>query len=232
MKGNSEFISERVKACLERNPLLTAKNLCKLLGYDYEQYGNYVNKLKSVWKYYHPKGQGSNCLSEVHCWRGFTYVPLEVEVHMPLGGWLQSRARNRMLVFKSGLGRMELFETRRVNLYVRKPASLGKAYQLFCDGFFKTEVITDVKLLEKCLKAIRFKSAHFVFETRQRLPSLTINLFDDSNGMTIKVGDRSHPHAVEVVASFMDWAERLERKFDAVVEFQEKVKPLSDDYAR
>lgn len=232
MKGNTETLTTQIKSELEKNPLLTAKKLCIFLALDYDRYGNYVNKVKSVWKYYHENGRGSNCLSDVHCWRGFGYVPLGVRVVLPLDGWVATRARNRMLVFKSGLGRMELFETGRVNLYVRKPATLGKAYQLFCDGFFKTGVISDVKVLETCLKGIRFKSAHFVFETKQRLPSLTISLFDKSNGITVKVGDRSHPNSIEVIAGFMDWAERLERKFDGLFEAKEGFKPLKDEYSR
>jgi len=228
MKGNSETLTQQIKNELEKNPLLTAKKLCILIGLDYSKYANYVNKVKSNWKYYHKNRQGSICPSDVHCWRGFAYVPCGLKVGE---GWNLTRARNRMLLFRNGLGRMELFETGRVNLFVRKPASLGKAYQLFCDGFFKTQAITDVKVLEACLKGLRFKSAHAVFETKQRLPQLTIGLFDASNGITIKVGDRSHQNSVEVVFSFMDWAERLERKFDSLTEFPKEVRPLRNDYS-
>jgi hypothetical protein len=35
-----------------------------------------------------------------------------------------------------------------VNLFVRKPANLGEAYQLVCNGFSFTGLITDVKVLE------------------------------------------------------------------------------------
>lgn len=231
MKGNTETLTAQIKNELEQNPLLMPKKLCILIGLDYTHYGNYVNKVKSLWKYYHENRRGSNCPNDVHCWRGFAFVPLGVRVALPLDGWMSTRARNRMLLFRNGLGRLELFGTGRVNLYVRKPASLGKAYQLFCDGFFKTGVITDVKVLEGCLKSVRFKSAHFVFETKQRLPRLTIRLFDESNGVTVKVGDRSHPNSVEVVAGFMDWAERLERKFDGLFEVKEGFKPLRDDYS-
>jgi hypothetical protein len=43
------------------------------------------------------------------------------------------------------------------------------------------------------------------------LPRLTIDLLAKSNGVIIKVGDRSHPHAAEVIACYPDWAERNER---------------------
>jgi len=82
---------------------------------------------------------------------------------------------------------------------------------LICNGFSFTGLITDIKVLEQVLSTLRFKGAHYVFSTEQRLPRLTIDLFAKSNGVIIKVGDRSHPHAVEVVACYPDWAERNER---------------------
>jgi hypothetical protein len=101
-----------------------------------------------------------------------------------------------------------------VNLFVRKPANLGKAYQLVCNGFSFTGLITDVKVLEGVLASVRFKGAHYVFLTEERLPRLTIDLFARSNGVVIKVGDASHPNAVEVIAYYPDWAERNERLFE------------------
>ena len=38
-----------------------------------------------------------------------------------------------------------------------------------------------------------------------------IDLFRRSNGVIIKVGDRTHPTGGEVIAKYMDWAERNER---------------------
>jgi hypothetical protein len=72
-------------------------------------------------------------------------------------------------------------------------------------------LITDVKVLEQVLRSVRFKGAHYVFQTGERLPRLTIDLFRESNGVVVKVGDVSHPNAVEVIASYPDWAERNER---------------------
>ena len=45
----------------------------------------------------------------------------------------------------------------------------------------------------------------------QRLPKLTIDLFQKSNGIVIKVGDDSHPDSLEVLSTYPDWAERNER---------------------
>jgi len=108
------------------------------------------------------------------------------------------------------LGRLQWFETGRVNLYVRKPANLGRAYQLVCNGFSFTGLLTDVKMLEGILAGVRFKGAHYIFETEHRLPRLVIDLFTKSNGVIVKVGDASHPKAVEIVTCYPDWAERNE----------------------
>ena len=62
----------------------------------------------------------------------------------------------------------------------------------------------------------RFKGAHYVFETGHRLPRLVIDLFAKSNGVVIKVGDASHPNAVEVVTRYPDWAERNEKVLDEI----------------
>jgi len=101
---------------------------------------------------------------------------------------------------------------------VRKPANLGNAYQLICNGFSFTGLITDMKVLERVLASVRFKGAHYVFATEERLPRLTIDLFARSNGVIIKVGDASHPNGIEVIAYYPDWAERNERLFERLNE--------------
>jgi hypothetical protein len=116
-----------------------------------------------------------------------------------------------MASLKDGLGRLQWFETGRVNLYVCRPANLGKAYQLVCNGFSFTGLITDAKVLEQVLSSVCFKGAHYVFNTGQRLPRLVIDLFARSNGIIVKVGDTSHPNGVEIVLCYPDWAERNER---------------------
>lgn len=213
--GDSENLSSQVRKLLDQNPLLTGKPICKLLDLDYKQHGKSVNNIKTLWKYHHKNEQGSNCSNpDVHAWRGFCHVPVGlVDRKAALEhGWSESRSRNRFLLWKDArLGRMQWFETNRVNLYVRKPANLGKASQLFCLGFYANGLISDIKILEPILRTLHFKSAHFAFKTNERLPRINIPLFQESNGIFIKLGDRSHPHSVEVIASYMDWAERWER---------------------
>ena len=132
-------------------------------------------------------------------------------------GWIKYKARNRLIYFKDRLGRLKLFETGRINLWVRKPVTLGRAWQLICNGFVYTGIFTDLKELEVILNGYRWKggikqkSAHYVFETKHPLPKLTIDFINKSNGIIIKVGDRTHPTSVEVIASYPNWGERNER---------------------
>jgi hypothetical protein len=206
-------IKAAVFKLLDKNPLLTAQPICQLLGLSFKDYRNYITKLRSQWRTLPKNERGSKC--SIHAWRGYTRIPTRMHTRIHVRavevGWVETRARNRWLLWKDRLGRLQWFETGRVNLYVRKPANLGKAYQLICNGFSFTGLITDIKVLEKVLASVRFKGAHYVFPTEQRLPRLTIDLFAKSNGIIIKVGDRSHPNSVEVIACYPDWAERNER---------------------
>jgi len=206
-------IKDSVFKLLDKNPLLTAKPLCKLLSLSWPQYRSYINNLRSRWLSSPRNERGSKC--SIHGWRGWCYLAPNISggirTHAVEVGWVETRARNRWLLWKDRLGRLQWFETGRVNLYVCKPANLGKAYQLICNGFSFTGLVTDIKVLEQILLTVRFKGAHYVFSTEQRLPRLTIDLFAKSNGIIIKVGDRSHPHAVEVISCYPDWAERNER---------------------
>ena len=218
--SHSDSIKQLVREKLDENSLLTAKSLCKLLDLRYDKYRDYVAHLRSSWKYDYSNERGSKC--SLHGWRGWCYLPSEVGVatlsEMRIRavdvGWLRSRARNRWLLWKDMLGRLQWFETGRVNVYVRKPANVGKAYQLICNAFSFTGLVVDMKVLEEVLRSLRFKGAHYVFPVGQRLPKLTIDLFQKSNGIVIKVGDDTHPDSLEVLATYPDWAERNERMLD------------------
>jgi len=209
----SGSVRQHVFGELDKNAILTPFQLCQILQINYKHWHQTVANYKTQWRYTHKNEQGSKC--SLHGWRGWCYLPGEVAAGIRTRavsvGWVETKARNKWLLWKGRLGRLQWFETGRVNLYVRKPANLGKAYQLICNGFSFTGLVTDIKVLEQVLASVRFKGAHYVFPTEQRLPRLTIDLFAKSNGVIIKVGDRSHPHAVEVVACYPDWAERNER---------------------
>lgn len=217
--GYGESLRQRVFCELDKNPLLTPSTLRSVLKLDDKISLQLLANYKTQWRHNYRNERGLKC--STHAWRGWCCLPnglggirtRAVEV-----GWKLSRARNRWLLWKERLGRLQWFETGRVNLYVRKPANLGKAYQLICNGLSFTGLVTDMKVLEEILKGVRFKGAHYVFPVGQALPKLTIDLFQKSNGLVIKVGDDTHPDSLEVLATYPDWAERNERLFEQLHE--------------
>ena len=210
-------IRQQVFKELDKNPLLTPKILCKRMDLDFKKYRQYITNLRSDWKH-NPKNslglKGSNC----HNWLGCCFVSGVDRTRAVEVGWRATKSRNRYLLWKDGFGRLEWFETGRVKVWVRKPASLGKAYELVCSGFFGTGLVFDFRVMKEILKSVRFKGASYVFETKQRLPKLVIDLFSESNGVRIKLGDRSHPHGVEVEVWLPDWVERNELLFERMSE--------------
>ena len=209
------------------DPLLTPKQICKLLDLSYKRYHNYVSKTKWEWKYYYRNERGSKC-SSFHCFKAKVrldgalsealrrVVKLDVERGGVGFGWVLSKARNRFLVWKCRLGRVVWFESGTVTLHVRRPGNLGKAKQLFCDAFVNTGLLTDMKLLNPVLERIRPKSGHFPYSAGERLPYMVIRDFEESHGIVIKVGDRTHPDAVEVIAGFSDAIDLALQKLDAL----------------
>lgn len=240
-QGHNSSIRAQVFRELEKNPLNTAKYLAEILHYPYKQYRGYFNKLRYEWKYHHQNERGSKC-SNFHCYKAFVCLNVVEQPSRDLAlklGWNLSRARNRFLVFKERLGRVVWFETGRVLLFVRKPGNLGKAKQLFCDGFVNTGLIWDLKVVNPVLDRVRPRSCHYPYETSQRLPRFEIRDFVDSHGILIKVGDRSHPNAVEVIAEVTEFQEKVSVFFDRMVEGlngnsqngKGLPKPLRNDYS-
>jgi hypothetical protein len=234
---DSKTIRHRVFALLAENNRLSPKRVCAELRLPYVHYGRYINNLKSHWNSHYQFEQGSGC-SSVHAWDGCCYVPLGVDRNLALEvGWKQTKAKNRWLLWKDkSIGRMMWFETGRVNLYVKSPVNLGKAKQLVCNGFSFTGLIFDNKVMFEVLETIRHSGSHYVFEIGYPLPKKTINYFEKSHGLTIKIGDKSHPTAVEVESHVPDWAERMDlflEKLDSFFSADAYVKDNSKkpDYA-
>jgi hypothetical protein len=235
--SNSDNLRKQIFDLLDgegqSNPLLTPKQICKLLNLTYKQHHNYVAKTKWEWKYYYRNEQGSKC-SNFHCFKAKGKLDLELSVALrrrvqadwarksPGFGWVCSKARNRFWVWKGKLGRVVWFETGLVGLNVRRPGNLGKAKQLFCEAFISSGLVTDFKVLNPVLEKIRPKSGHFPFCAGERLPYMVISDFEHSHGIVIKVGDRTHPDSVEVIASFSDTMDDALDKLEKLEKAQNK----------
>jgi hypothetical protein len=209
------------------NPLLMPKQICKLLDISYKQYRNYVSKTKWEWKYNHVNERGSKC-SSVHCFKAKVRLDLVLSQGLrgvvasdgdlgALGfGWVRSKSKNRFWMWFSRLGRVVWFESGTVTLHVRRPGNLGRAKQLFCDAFVNVGLLTDFRVLNPVLERIRPKSGHFPYSSGERLPYMVIRDFEQSHGIVIKVGDRTHPDAVEVIAGFSDAMDLAFQKLDSL----------------
>jgi hypothetical protein len=212
-QSNVTNLRQQVFKLLDQNPLLTAKSLAKQLDLSKEQtkyYQGYLRKLKYDWKHDHKKQLGSirSVPDDLH--RAFFVGKLNLSIDRldGVGGWSRTRSKNHFRLFRNQLGRIRFFGTGTVELYVRKPANLGKAMQLFCDGFTKNRVVTDILVIEAFQKSLRIRGFHAVFNTDERLPYLKIPLFKGSNGIEVILGDRTHPNSAELIVNYMDQVEQ------------------------
>lgn len=138
-------------------------------------------------------------------------------------GWVQSKARNRALIFKNRLGRLEWFETNRINIWIRKPAGPGKLSQLLSDGFFKTGLIEDPRVLEAFIHSVKFQGAHAVYDLGVTLPYARFEDFKDGNAIVVKMGDRSDPTSVEFEFHRPKWAEEMRETMAAFIDTMKKL---------
>lgn len=208
---SSKSIKAQVYEELDKNPLLTAKPLCKALGLAYQKYADYIRHIKTSWKY-DLKNRVGLKRGKFKNWQGWVYCPKTVDVTNAVeAGWIQTKSKNKYLLWKSNFGRLEWHpKTRRIRVWIKAPANKGKAFQLLCAGFFNTGLIYDRRLLEAFLNSLRFKRSTFILETSQRLPYFKIDFLKDSNGILFKAGDRSHPNCFEITFFYPDWGEKTE----------------------
>lgn len=236
MKANNELselsekgsIRSQVFHELGKNPLLTAKPLCQILQIPFKEHKSYINNLRSQWKANYRNEQGSKCL-KFHNWRGWAYAPQAVDRAAALGkGWIQSRGRNRALIFRDRLGRLEWFETGRVNIWIRKIANTGKKAQLLANGFFRTGLIADIRVLKVFIDSVRFHGAHVVVDTGEKLPYAKIDFLKDSLGVVAKIGDLSDPTGLELEFHMPKWAEEAAEDRKAFIEIVKRLFDSND----
>lgn len=254
-----------VFAALDKNPLLTPVTLVAVLeipSSEYKKEKAYLKKLKYEWKGYHKSERGSiRCVpDEVHnvFYRGELSVDLVRDLRIKLdavfrvsgavwvlgypfsevnSGWRKTASRNHFLLYKNRLGRVRLFDTGTVELYVRKPASKGKAMQLFSYAFINSKLIDSIQVLEKFQKNLLTRM-HAAFDVGQRLPNVKIGAFKESHGFTFVSGDRSDPTKFEFMFEYNAEVEAARNIFAQVGELlkglggSEHAKRLTDDYSR
>ena len=217
----TESLRERVFKLLDKNHELKAKELCAITNHSYELYRETIQDYRQQWKSECGNRQALNRLS-FHKTRGWVYVLKSIdrvrlleEDDVKLHGWMLTRARNGMLLFKDpDLGRLEWFRTGRVNFWIKKPASWGRVKQLLANGFYKNGLIFNIELFDLWANTARFKGAHICFDIGERLPYARIDVLKDSLGVVAKIGDVSHPTCLELEFVYPDWAERNERLFE------------------
>lgn len=212
---------KKIRHLLDKNPLLTASPLCKILGLDYKEHGAYVTNEKYLWKKSYKNRLGLKGLtgSNFKNWRGWIYVDKllnrkkdpDVTRRAVEVGWTQTKAKNRYLLWMDPkLGRLEWHENGRVKIWIKKPADRGKVNELLVNAFLRTGLIFDLRIFTKFLNAVRFKGATLIIPTSQRLPYLKLDFLKESNGVIIKAGDRSHPHCYEINFFYPNWGEHSE----------------------
>jgi hypothetical protein len=231
---------------LEKNPLLTAKTLAQIIEIPITERKKeypYLKKLKYDWKSHHINERGSirSCPDGVHnaffrgkLSLGFLRCDLWVVV-LPFG-WRATRNRNRCLLFVSGLGRVRFFRSGTVEVFVRKPASVGKCMQLFCDAFTKTGLVDSIKVVEDFQEGL-MRRMHVTFDTGVRQPYMKITAFEDTHGFTFVSGDRTHRTCFEFMFEYHAEVEAARRLFEQFAGFLGDVGKasklnLEQDYSR
>jgi hypothetical protein len=254
MKTSSECsdiplsLRKRVFKLLDKDPLLKPKEICKLLdGIDYKQNGEVVTQYKKQWKkeYKSQRGLIRSCPDDVHnaFYKGKVQGVRDVLGKLPslvgVSSWKLSRAKNKYWVFKSDLGRVRFFETGTVELWVRKPASDGKAMQLFSHAFTWTKLIDSISVVEDFQKTL-MRKMHTLFDYGQRVPYMKVTAFQGSHRFTYVSGDKSHPTCGEFMFEYHAEVEGARRLFEQMENFfnqfsgatkDARSKPLGEDYS-
>jgi hypothetical protein len=191
---------------LRQNPSLMPQNLCKLLDIDYNKYGHYVRNLRSEWKRHSEDRLGPKCLS-LHNVHGVTIAKCADREKALSGGWLSTKAKNHMLVWKQSLGRLEWHVNGTVRVFVRSPIR-GHANQLLANAFFKNGLVEDFSLFNGIVESLVFRGASLVVDVGVKLPRRKVDFLEESNGIELITGDSSHPTGIEVSFWYPDYAEK------------------------
>jgi len=201
---------QQVFRLLEKNSILKPKQICILMDLDHKKHGHTVSEYKRQWKRQYKFRQGLKCLN-FHNARGWIYALKSVNRESVGIGWIRTSARNGMYVWKDAvLGRLEWHRTGRINIWVKRPATWGRVKQLLANAFFKTGLVYDLDLFNLWSDTARFKGAHLVYDTGERLPYARVDFLKRDLGVVVKLGDVTHPTSLEIEFCYPNFAEKNE----------------------
>lgn len=195
----SRTLRQRAYAEFCQNPQVTPKLLCSKLRISYHDQGSTVRTY--LWQF---RCQYENRLTpytpkilphrRIFVWDGLERSK-EAQNKAFGHGWVQSRNRNRALLFRDPRGSVQWHSNGRVVLYVQGPSNLGRAKELFCRAF---SWFSDRELDRLTSGVLHESSRHWVFRIGEPLPRFDIRAFERSHGLHI-LTDGSHPDSVEVI---------------------------------
>ena len=207
MTGNSDTLKKKVFEEWVKNPYTTAKKICVIHQFDYQQHGNYVNRLLSEFRSYTDLGLPQEPLRLEH--RTFEWENIarvyggflgdkndEMSFDVWQAGWRWSRNRNEMWFFNDDFGSVHWYKEGKVLLYLKGELKLAKVKELFCKAFsfMKQDQEFFRKYLDVPLREVYRK---WIFEMGKPVPKFDIRTFERSHGLRIFT-DLSHPTSVHV----------------------------------
>ncbi|MGD0494703.1 MAG: hypothetical protein ABSB28_01525 [Candidatus Bathyarchaeia archaeon] len=226
---------EWLRQHLHEKPRGKIVKLASFLGIDYKANKQYLWQISSDFKTDVRNRQGLKP-PNWHNWLGrikaFEGLSREEAVKKD---WVQTKAKNHYLLFVDprGLGRLEWHIDGTVKVWVKKPVSDAKKLQLLADAFFNTYLITDIKVFTEWAKTLRQKGEDCAVHVGFDVSYFKIDLFQESNGITIVGGDKSHRDCIEARLRVPEWAEEYREKADFIIQgyktmIEQISKPLQD----
>lgn len=209
--------------------------LASFLGIDYKANKQYLWQISSDFKTDVRNRQGLKPPS-FHNWLG-SIVALEglSREEAVRKSWIPTKAKNHYLLWKDprGLGRLEWFPNGTVKVWVRKPVSDVKKLQLLANAFFNTYLVTDIKVFTEWAKTLEQTGEDCAVHVGFDVPYFKIDLFEESNGITIVGGDKSHRDCIEARLRVPEWAREYREKADFVMQDYKRIieqlsKPLQE----
>lgn len=167
---------------------------------------NYWYKIKSLYKKSSSKFSlglfplYTRLKRSFHNWHGNVKALPCFDVKKALSqGWIQTKAKNHYLLWKSKLGRIEWFpSTGHIRIIVFKPFSEGKKKQLLADGFYGTNLVTDINVFVEWVENVRYKGHHTTIETGIKQPYFKEVFTDPFEMIVVKGGDKSDRTKIEI----------------------------------